>query len=77
MEYGLQVADLEGARRALIATVRLRAQGVKARNVPARLDDVDLGNPYTGETFQWNSEEQSVTFDGMSARGKGGISIPY
>ncbi len=77
VEYGLRVADLEGARRALIATVRLRAQGVKARNVPARLDEVDLRNPYTGEAFGWDSEQQSVTFEGMSSRSKGSMALPY
>ena len=67
-DYGLRIADLEGARRAAIATFELRADRIDTEQLPAELVESDWRNPYTGEPFLWSEETGEIVFEGL-ARG--------
>lgn len=65
--YALRVADLEGMRRAALEATRLRAAGVAADDVAARLAAADaLRDPYTGAPLGW--EEGAIRFNGHDSR---------
>lgn len=75
--FALRVADLEGARRAVLLAAKLRADGVAARDVAPRLTAATIRNPYTEEAFGWNSEAEAITFQGLSVGGDGNAALPY
>ncbi|HEY4556547.1 MAG TPA: hypothetical protein VIG68_08995, partial [Lysobacter sp.] len=68
--YALRVADLEGLRRAALATARLRANGIAATDVPRALAELpaSLSDPYTGRPLQWDAQARVI---GFAAQGGG------
>lgn len=76
-KYALRVADLEGARGAMVLANQLRAKGVAAEEVPTRLESAELNNPFTGQPFEWDSATRSLVYKGQSDHGTGDFSVPY
>ncbi|MDQ2075158.1 hypothetical protein [Marinimicrobium sp. ABcell2] len=59
-QYGTRVADLEGFRRVLLATLHLRQAGVSPEDVAQHLAEHDLKNPYTGKPLLWDSDSNAI-----------------
>lgn len=68
--YMLKVPDLEGGRRALLATLELRYNKTPRDKVVEALAGSAYRNPYTNKPFMWDVATGSVVFEGLS-EGKG------
>ncbi|HEY0720031.1 MAG TPA: hypothetical protein VGE50_02135 [Gammaproteobacteria bacterium] len=64
--YMLKVADLEGARRALLATAALRTTHTPREKAAEMLTQLPLRNPYTNQPFAWDEATGCVLFEGLS-----------
>jgi hypothetical protein len=58
----LQVASIEGMRRAALLAVQLRGGGAAPAAMAERLRSSALRNPFDGKPFEWSAAEQSVVF---------------
>ena len=68
--YGVRIADLEGARRAAMLTVDLRVLKIPAELAGAMIPLAAVRDPYTGGPFAWTAEPATVSFTGLE-RGPG------
>jgi len=68
--YMIRVPDLEGGRRALLATLELRYNKTPRDKVAEALAGSTYRNPYTNEPFIWDVATGSVGFEGLG-EGKG------
>ena len=75
--YGRRVADIEGIRRAALATVELRAALVPSSRVVDALSESAMRNPYNNEPFSWNAETAVVVFDGLALGEQGKYQFLY
>jgi len=75
--YAVRVADLEGLRRAAVLAAELRSAGLAPEQVPARLADSELRNPYTGAPFAWDAKARALVFTGLEPGQRGRYPIPY
>jgi hypothetical protein len=75
--YGARLADVEGIRRAALLTIQLRSAGVEPDQVPARLAESALRNPYDGKPFGWNRHTRSITFTGLEEGERGRNQFVY
>lgn len=66
LPYMLMVADLEGGRRALLATLELRSNKTPRHKVAEALAASPWRNPYSNEPFTWDEATGSVIFAGLS-----------
>jgi hypothetical protein len=69
--YARRVGDIEGVRRAALASIRLHEDGVKADEIPKALAESELRNPYDGQTFEWDATEATVIFRGLQPGDRG------
>jgi hypothetical protein len=69
--YARRVADVEGIRRAALATVTLRDEEIPASEMPAALAASPLRNPYDGQPLRWEAEEEAVVFVGLEPGERG------
>jgi len=67
--YPLRVGSIEGMRRAALLTARLRERGVKLEAMAGEVSGADLRNPFNGQPFEWNADEQAVIYVGPDAEG--------
>lgn len=67
-DWGRREHDLEALRRMVLIKFRLRAEGIRAREIPgflARLP-IDLHNPITAMPFNWDAKTQQLSFEPMA-----------
>jgi hypothetical protein len=69
-DYARRVADLEGIRRAALATVTLRAAATPSSAMVAALTASSLRNPYDDQPLRWDASDQAVVFVGLSPGGR-------
>ena len=69
--HAVRVGDIEGMRRAALATNELRARSVAEADVTEALRSASLRNPYTDEPFQWDEDERAVVFVGLESGARG------
>ena len=67
--YARRIGDVEGARRAALAVVTMRAASVAPHDILAALATSPLRNPYTGRPFEWDGE--AVVFRGLEPGTRG------
>jgi hypothetical protein len=67
--YARRVADVEGMRRAALAT--LRARQTPIAQVAATLAADALRNPYDGQPLQWDAGDRAVVFVGLEPGERG------
>lgn len=62
--------DLEGIRRLFFLKVLCHTENVPLEGMQQFLDSqkTDLGNPYTGNSMTWNSNENSISFSAYEGR---------
>jgi hypothetical protein len=65
--YNQRVADIEGIRRAALATVALREANVPATGVSDALSQSPFRNPYNNDPFSWDAEKGAVVFTGLQS----------
>ena len=65
--YARRVADLEGIRRAALATVMLR----DAETATAELAASPLRNPYDDQPLRWDAEDRAIVFLGLEPGERG------
>jgi hypothetical protein len=70
-DYARRVGDLEGIRRAALATVTLRAEATPPSEVAAALAASPLRNPYDDQPLRWDETEQAVVFVGLEPGERG------
>jgi hypothetical protein len=70
-DYARRVADLEGIRRAALATVALRAEGTPAADLASALAASALRNPYDDQPLGWDVGDGAVVFVGLEAGERG------
>jgi hypothetical protein len=75
--YGARMADVEGIRRAALLTIQLRSTDVEPDQVPARLAESALRNPYDDKPFGWNRHTRSITFTGLEEGERGRNQFVY
>ncbi|SHH19140.1 hypothetical protein [Massilia sp. CF038] len=75
--YARKLADIEGGRRAALLTAELRAAGVLPVQVPKRLSQAALRNPYTGAPFVWDARAATVRFIGLTPDERGRHGFVY
>ena len=75
--YVVRITDLEGMRRAAVATAELRAAGVPAEDAGRHLAESTHVNPYSGEPFTWDESDGSVVFQGLQRGGWGEFRLRY
>lgn len=69
--YARRVADLEGARRAALATVTLRGAATPPAEVAAALAASPLRNPYDDQPLRWDAEDRAIVFVGLEPGERG------
>jgi hypothetical protein len=69
--YLLRLGDLEGVRRAALATVSLHQGRVGRKDASAALAASPLRDPYSGEPFMWDASDGAVVFRGLEPHGRG------
>ncbi len=75
--YAIKVADLEGLRRIAVLSAELRSQGVAAEQVPKKLSEAAVRNPYTGKPFLWDEKEKAIVFASFGPGESGRYAILY
>jgi len=75
--YFVRVSDIEGVRRAALATATLRASGVASKDVSTALAADGLRDPYTEQPFAWDEATQSIVFRGLEPGERGEHRIYY
>lgn len=73
--YARRVADLEGVRRAAVAT--LRARQAPITDIAATLAADALRNPYDDEPLQWDTREGAIVFIGLEPGERGEHRLYY
>jgi hypothetical protein len=73
--YARRIGDVEGVRRAALATVSTRAARVTKDDVPASLASSPLRNPYNDRPFEWDGE--AVVFHGLESGSRGEHRFDY
>src|SRR5690606_22070320 len=63
--YFLQIAESEGARRAVLLATLLRQQSIELSAAEEFIARSSIRNPYTNEPFQWDAEREAVVFTGL------------
>lgn len=61
----LVLPNLEGGRRALLATLEVRKDNIPREKVAEALSASLYRNPYTNEPFKWDEATGSVVFEGL------------
>ncbi len=69
--YARRVADIEGMRRAAVAAVTLRDDGIAAAEMPAALAASPLRNPYDEQPLRWDADDEAVVFVGLEPGERG------
>ncbi|HTE40069.1 MAG TPA: hypothetical protein VK629_04520 [Steroidobacteraceae bacterium] len=69
--YAKRVADIEGVRRATLASSLIRSANIDAGHVAMALLISDLRNPYNNRPFEWNEYTRSVLFVGLEEEARG------
>ncbi len=69
--YARRVADVEGMRRAALATVTLRDAGIPAPDMAAALAASPLRNPYDDQPLRWDANAEAVVFVGLEPGERG------
>ena len=69
--YARRVADLEGTRRAAVATVTLHGAATPNSDLAAELSASSLRSPYDGQPLRWDAEEKAVVFIGLEPGERG------
>ena len=69
--YARRVADVEGMRRAALATVTLRDSGIPAPDMAAALAASPLRNPYDDQPLRWDPNDEAVVFVGLEPGERG------
>ena len=69
--YARRVADVEGIRRAALATVTLRDDGVPPSEIASALATSPLRNPYDDQPLRWDASDQAVVFRGLEPGERG------
>jgi len=64
-DYGARIADLEGARRAAVLAVDLRALKIPGALAGVMIPLAAVRDPYTGGPFAWTAEPATVSFTGL------------
>jgi hypothetical protein len=75
--YAARVADLEGVRRAVMATVAFRQTNIATENIEGALVRRELRNPYDDQPFAWEGDRRSIVFRGMASGERGEHRIQY
>jgi hypothetical protein len=70
-DYARRLGDLEGIRRAALATATLRAEGTPASAIGAALGASSLRNPYDDGPLGWDADAQAVVFVGLEPGERG------
>lgn len=65
ISFATTVSNLEGVRRMAKLAVELRSQEVETNNIAQYLTRAETKNPYTGNPFEWDKEEESLVFVGL------------
>lgn len=76
-EYLLRVADLEGARRAMVLISEMRLQQIPVAAAQAYIEQSDIKNPYTNKPFEWDEEVQALVFNGLQPDDRGRHAFIY
>ena len=50
-------------RRAVLLTQHLRAGRVTTEDLPAKLQNADLRDPFTLRAFEWDEDRHAIVFD--------------
>jgi hypothetical protein len=75
--YAGRVADVEGTRRAALAAVTLRTEGVSAGGAEAWLSAAALRNPYDDRPLIWDETDKAVVFRGLEPGERGEHRLYY
>lgn len=65
--YAMRTGSVEGMRRAALLTAQLRDRGVPLDGIADELKSSELRNPFDHQSFEWNTEEKAVDYDGPDA----------
>ena len=63
--YAVRIADLEGARRAVLMTADLRVLKIPPALAGAMIPLAATRDPYTGGPFGWTAEPATISFTGL------------
>jgi hypothetical protein len=74
--YAARVADLEGARRALLLTTRIRNELSQGEDIGTFVQSSDIVNPYTQAPFIWDEENKELVFVGLETGERGRHAFP-
>jgi hypothetical protein len=69
--YARRVADVEGIRRAALATATFRDEAIPAAALAAALAARPLRNPYDDQPLRWDESDQAVVFVGLEPGERG------
>ncbi|WP_431477809.1 hypothetical protein [Massilia eburnea] len=61
-QYGFNVANLEGVRRAALLATQLRSKGVEVVRLAESVSGAELRDPYDGKAFAWDASDKSIVF---------------
>ena len=77
VRYAVVVADLEGMRRLALLAVELRAAQVLPAEMPRRLQEAVLRDPYDGKPFRWDASAGALVFVGRQDLPRGRYAVLY
>lgn len=74
--YVARVADLEGARRALLLMTTIRSELSQGEDIGTFVQNSDIVNPYTQAPFIWDEKNKELVFVGLETGARGRHSFP-
>lgn len=75
--YAIRVPEVEGVRRAVVASIELKRRGTAPEAMPQALAASEWRNPYDDTPFEWDAKHSCVVFNGLEQFDRTRTCVPY
>lgn len=75
--YAFRVPDIEGVRRAVVASIELKSRGADPADMSEALASGAWRNPYDDAPFEFDAKDSCVVFNGLEQFDRQRTCVPY